>query len=106
LYESFGMVALEAMACGTPVIASEVGGLGYLVQDGLTGYTVPDSDPEKLCEKLSILLGSVDLRNEMGQRAAEYAKDYAWEKIASSMVKVYSEVCGEPQAMEIKPPRT
>lgn len=106
LYESFGMVALEAMACGTPVIASEVGGLGYLVQDGLTGYTVPDSDPEKLCEKLSILLGSVDLRNEMGQRAAEYAKDYAWEKIASSMVKVYNEVCGEPQAMEIKPPRT
>ena len=57
LYESFGMVALEAMACGTPVIASEVGGLGYLVQDGVTGYTIPDSDPEALCDKLSLLVG-------------------------------------------------
>lgn len=97
LYESFGMVALEAMASGTPVIASEVGGLGYLVQDGLTGYTVPDSDPEKLCEKLSIILGNIEMRNEMGQRAADYAKDYAWEKIASSIVKVYEEVtCKTP----------
>ena len=43
-YESFGMVALEAMACGTPVIASQVGGLAFLVQDGVTGYTVPAED--------------------------------------------------------------
>ena len=52
-YESFGMVALEAMACGTPVIASEVGGLGFLVQNGETGYTIPNGDPDVLCEKLS-----------------------------------------------------
>jgi D-inositol-3-phosphate glycosyltransferase len=89
LYESFGMVALEAMACGTPVIASEVGGLGYLVQDGLTGYTIPDSEPEALCEKLSLLLGDTQLREKMGLRASEYALDYAWEKIAGQIIQVY-----------------
>ncbi|MBN8657112.1 MAG: glycosyltransferase [Anaerolineae bacterium] len=92
LYESFGMVALEAMACGTPVIASEVGGLGYLVQDGVTGYTIPDSDPGMLCEKLSKLLGDNELRTSMGNRAADYATEYAWDKIVSAIVKVYDEV--------------
>ena len=92
LYESFGMVALEAMACGTPVIASEVGGLGYLVQNGITGYTIPDSEPETLCDKLSWLLGNPDLRNEMGRSAAEYAANYAWNKIASQVIDVYKEV--------------
>lgn len=92
LYESFGMVALEAMACGTPVIASEVGGLGYLVQNGITGYTIPDSEPETLCDKLSWLLGNTDLRNEMGRSAAEYAANYAWNKIASQVIDVYKEV--------------
>ncbi len=92
LYESFGMVALEAMACGTPVIASEVGGLGYLVQNGITGYTIPDSDPAELCDKLSHLLGDTDLRNQMGNSAAEYAADYAWTKVASQIIEVYKEV--------------
>jgi len=94
LYESFGMVALEAMACGTPVIASEVGGLGYLVQNGVTGYTIPDSEPDLLCEKLSWLLGDASLREKMGLRAAEYALDYAWDRIASQIVDVYREVTG------------
>jgi D-inositol-3-phosphate glycosyltransferase len=92
LYESFGMVALEAMACGTPVIASEVGGLGYLVQNGETGYTIPDSDPAALCDRLSSLLGNAHLRETMGLRAAEYALDYAWEKIATQIVEVYIEL--------------
>ena len=99
LYESFGMVALEAMACGTPVIASEVGGLGYLVQNGVTGYTVPDREPAELCDKLSVLLGDHELRRQMGERAAEYAGDYAWEKIASSIIKVYEEVSCESQVV-------
>lgn len=99
LYESFGMVALEAMACGTPVIASEVGGLGYLVQDGLTGYTIPDSDPKALSDKLSKLLGDSGLRHQMGRNAAEYAFDYAWGKIASQIVEVYNNVLNREQAV-------
>jgi D-inositol-3-phosphate glycosyltransferase len=88
-YESFGMVALEAMACGTPVIASEVGGLGYLVRDGETGFTIPDQEPEALCEKLSWLLNDKELHATMSKRAVEYAQDYAWEQIAKQIVDVY-----------------
>ncbi len=88
-YESFGMVALEAMACGTPVIASDVGGLGFLVQDGETGYTVPDGEPDKLCDRLSLLLSDHNLRESMGRRAEEVAQSYDWEKIAAKIVDVY-----------------
>jgi D-inositol-3-phosphate glycosyltransferase len=91
-YESFGMVALEAMACGTPVIASQVGGLAYLVQDGVTGYHVPDGDDEILCRKLTALLGDAALRRSLGRNAAEYARSYAWEKIAAQIVEVYKDV--------------
>lgn len=88
-YESFGMVALEAMACGTPVIASEVGGLAYLVRDGETGFTIPAEEPDALCEKLTWLLNDSELHQKMSRQAAEYAQDYAWEKIAKQIVDVY-----------------
>jgi D-inositol-3-phosphate glycosyltransferase len=94
-YESFGMVALEAMACGTPVIASQVGGLAYLVQDGVTGYTVPAEDHNALCDKLTALLGNETLRQQMAQNAAKYAYNYDWEKIAKKIVKVYEELLEE-----------
>jgi len=91
-YESFGMVALEAMACGTPVVASQVGGLAYLVQDGVTGYHVPDGDENALCEKLTDVLGDGCLRMILGRNAGEYAQSYAWEKIAKQIVGVYTEL--------------
>jgi D-inositol-3-phosphate glycosyltransferase len=91
-YESFGMVALEAMACGTPVIASEVGGLAYLVRDGETGFTIPAEEPDTLCEKLTWLLNDDAMHQRMSGLAAEYAQDYAWEKIASQIVDVYAEL--------------
>ncbi len=91
-YESFGMVALEAMACGTPVIASQVGGLAFLVQDGVTGYTVPAEDHEALCDKLSLLLGDAALRRRMGAAAAKYAQGYDWEKIVLQIIAVYREL--------------
>jgi D-inositol-3-phosphate glycosyltransferase len=95
-YESFGMVALEAMACGTPVIASQVGGLAFLVKDGETGFTIPEGDPDILCDKLALLLGDHALRERMGWEAAEYARDYDWRKIASQVLKVYDELIGAP----------
>jgi len=96
LYESFGMVALEAMACGTPVIASQVGGLAYLVQDGVTGFTIPDNDPDVLCEKLTAILGDRQLHDRMADCAAEYARAYAWEKIAAQIVDVYDRLLESP----------
>jgi D-inositol-3-phosphate glycosyltransferase len=91
-YESFGMVALEAMACGTPVIASQVGGLAFLVQDGETGYHVPDQEPSKLSDKLTLLIDNPDQHQAMGLRAAEYAKNYEWANIASQIVTVFKEM--------------
>jgi len=91
-YESFGMVALEAMACGTPVIASQVGGLAFLIQDGETGYHVPDQEPSELGEKLTLLLENPAQHETMGLRAAEYAKNYAWANIAPQILKVYREL--------------
>jgi D-inositol-3-phosphate glycosyltransferase len=91
-YESFGMVALEAMACGTPVIASQVGGLAFLVQDGVTGFTIPAEDSIALCDKLTSLLGNKTLRKKMGHAAAAYAKNYDWKKIASQIVRIYQDL--------------
>jgi D-inositol-3-phosphate glycosyltransferase len=91
-YESFGMVALEAMACGTPVIASRVGGLAYLIKEGETGYTVPAQDPEALAEKLRLLFVDHDLRAQFGQAAADYAKNFGWELISLKILQVYREL--------------
>jgi D-inositol-3-phosphate glycosyltransferase len=93
-YESFGMVALEAMACGTPVVASQVGGLAFLVRDGVTGFTVPVDDPEALAERLINLINDSELRQELGEQAAKMARDYAWERISERMLDLYKHVLG------------
>lgn len=88
-YESFGMVALEAMACGKPVIASRVGGLAYLIKEGETGYFVPSQDADALAEKLRLLFIDDDLRARLGAQAAEYARDFSWEVITAQVNQVY-----------------
>jgi len=71
------------------VIASQVGGLAYLVRDGETGFTIPAEEPDTLCEKLTWLLNDRAMHNRMSGLAAEYAQDYAWDKIANQIVEVY-----------------
>ena len=88
-HESFGMVALEAMACGTPVIASAVGGLAELVRDGDTGYLVPDRDPAAMSECLRRLLSDTELRARLGRQAADHANGYSWSNITRQMVELY-----------------
>jgi D-inositol-3-phosphate glycosyltransferase len=90
-YESFGMVALEAMACGTPVVASQVGGLAFLVQDGITGYTVPVDEPQALADRLTRLVNDRQLKLCMGENAARLAREYRWENIAEKILKVYEQ---------------
>ncbi len=93
-YESFGMVALEAMAMGRPVIASEVGGLAFLIQDGVTGYHIPSRDPEALANRLYTLLADESCRESMGRAARRYAERFDWAIIAERIVNVYADLLG------------
>lgn len=94
-YESFGMVALESMACGTPVIASLVGGLTHLVEDGVTGYHVPVEDPGALSGRIAGLLKDKALRYRMGHDAFAFAKKYSWENISGRIIDLYQELVQE-----------
>lgn len=91
-YESFGMVALEAMAMGTPVIASEVGGLAHLVKHGETGFHVPSRDPDALAKRIYELLTNESCREALGANARRYARAYNWSNIVEQMSVVYREL--------------
>ena len=78
--ESFGMVLLEAAACGRPAVASRVGGIPSAVLDGETGLLVPPGDVEALAEALTVVLNDDDLARSLGKRAAERARtEFSWE---------------------------
>jgi D-inositol-3-phosphate glycosyltransferase len=97
-YESFGMVALEAMASGTPVIASEVGGLAFLVRNNETGFLVPAREPHCLAERIAVLLSKPHLRQELGRKAAEVAQQYVWSRIVDELLPVFEDVVNERAA--------
>ena len=90
--ESFGLVALEAAACGTPVIANAVGGLLSLVDHGLTGYLVADRDPEMFAKYTAELLNNPALASAMSIAAAERGRRYTWSFAAARLRRVYTDI--------------
>jgi D-inositol-3-phosphate glycosyltransferase len=88
-YESFGMVALEAMACGTPVIASRVGGLQYTIEDGKTGFLVPEGDWLSLAERIREVIENPSLKRKLVTRAMTKVKQFGWPMIAKKILSLY-----------------
>jgi len=95
-WESFGIVLLEAMAMGKPVVASSIEGYANVVTHGVEGLLVPPKDEEKLAQALISLLGDQSLRQQMGARGRLKAKEYSWERIAQRVLDYYIRVLSEP----------
>jgi D-inositol-3-phosphate glycosyltransferase len=89
--ESFGLVALEASACGTPVVATAVGGLLSLVEDGVNGYLVPERDGHLFAKRVAQILADAQLARAMGVSAVRRSAAYSWRGAAVRMRRVVAE---------------
>jgi phosphatidylinositol alpha-mannosyltransferase len=87
--ESFGMVLIEAMAAGTPVVASDIAGYRDVVTNGLDGTLVAPADPQALAEELQALWHEPERRSRMGAAGRESARRYAWPRVAGEVTEVY-----------------
>ncbi|HEY8475019.1 MAG TPA: D-inositol-3-phosphate glycosyltransferase [Natronosporangium sp.] len=96
--ESFGLVALEAQACGTPVVAAAVGGLVTAVQDGVSGVLVNSHDPADWARVLGGLLGSPRWREQLSRGAVEHARQFSWDRTTDRLLAVYREAVAENRA--------
>ena len=94
--ESFGIVLLEAMAMGKPVVASGIEGYAAVVDDGVDGLLVPPRDSHSLAQALLSLAGDAARRQQMGARGLQKARDYAWELVARRVLDYYQRVLSEP----------
>ncbi len=93
--EAFGISICEAMACGVATVATRVGGIPELSQDGDTGFLTQPGNEADLAEKIQLLLSDERLRLEMGERASQRVQQYfTWEKVADRLQKVYAHVLG------------
>jgi D-inositol-3-phosphate glycosyltransferase len=90
--ESFGLVALEAAACGRPVVAADVGGLRTIVEHGRTGFLVDGHDPAAFAARLDEVLGDRRAAAEMGRVAAERARRFTWSTAAGRLRRLYDDL--------------
>jgi D-inositol-3-phosphate glycosyltransferase len=88
-HETFGMVALEAMACETPVIAARVGGLKTLIKHGQTGYLIPSQCPDLYAKYMETMILNTQLRHSMGKQSRLLAETMGWGNVADKITKLY-----------------
>jgi D-inositol-3-phosphate glycosyltransferase len=93
--ESFGLVALEAQACGTPVVAAAVGGLVTAVRDGISGVLIEGHEPAGWGQVLGRLLAEPTARRRLSQGAIEHARQFSWNQTAASLLAVYRDAVTE-----------
>lgn len=97
-YESFGLVAVEAMACGIPVVASRAGGLIFSIDEGVSGLLVTPNDAPGFASAMASILNDPDLANSMGIAARQQAHRFSWNVIAQSMCRVYERLASGQRA--------
>ena len=84
-YESFGLVALESLACGTPVLATDVGNHRQVIREAETGYVIADNDPSRIAEKLTLLLSRPDADESVGRAVRRTVANFGWPTIAEAI---------------------
>jgi phosphatidylinositol alpha-mannosyltransferase len=102
-WESFGVVLLEAMSIGKPIIASAIDGFTSVLSDGVEGIAVPPRDTPRLAEALSKLIRDENLRREMGARGKPKAQQYDWSLVAHQVLDVYAEVLDREKQVKSTP---
>jgi glycosyltransferase involved in cell wall biosynthesis len=103
-YEPFGIVALEAMACGRPVVATRTGGLAEVIEDGVNGYLVPAGDYLRIAQRVVTLLLEPERTASFGAAARQRASMFGWEKIAASTEQLYRQIIHEGATLTLGEP--